>query len=63
MINRYGNRTTSKLWSNHDSSVFRGSFSAVQLMREFPEGHWDTAKKNTTAFQTMKDDLGRVKIM
>lgn len=63
MVNRYGNRTTSKLWSNHDSSVIRGSFLTIQLMREYPEGHWDTAKKNTPAFQTMKDDLGPVKIM
>ena len=63
MINRYGNRTTSKLWSNHDSSVIRGSFLTIQLMREYPDGHWDSAKKNTSAFQTMKDDLGPVKIM
>jgi len=63
IINRYGNRTTSKLWSNHESSVIRGSFLTVHLMREYPEGHWDGAKKNTSAFQTMKDDLGPVKIM
>jgi hypothetical protein len=63
MIGRYGDRTTSKLWSNHDSSVIRGSFLTVQLMREYPEGRWDTAKKNTPAFQTMKEDLGPVKIM
>ena len=63
IINRYGNRTTSKLWSNHDSSLIRGSFLTVQLMREYPEGHWDTSRKNTSAFQNMKDDLGPVKIM
>lgn len=63
MINRYGNRTTSKLWSNHESSVIRGSFMNVQLMRAYPESHWDQAKKNTVAFQTMKDDLGPVKII
>ena len=63
IINRYGDRTTSKLWSNHDSSVLRGSFLTVQLMREYPEGRWDGTKKNTSAFQTMKDDLGPVKIM
>ena len=62
IINRYGDRSTSKLWSNHESSVIRGSFLTVQLMREYPEGHWDQAKKNTAAFQTMKDDLGPVKI-
>ena len=63
IINRYGNRTTSKLWSNHDSSVIRGSFLTVQLMREYPQGQWDAARKNTKAFQDMKDDLGPVKIM
>ena len=63
IINRYGNRTTSKLWSNHESSVIRGSFLTVELIREYPEGHWDGAKKNTSAFQAMKDDLGPVKIM
>jgi hypothetical protein len=63
MISRYGDRTASKLWSNHDSSVIRGSFLTVQLMREYPEGHWDTARKNTPAFETMKEDLGPVKIM
>jgi hypothetical protein len=63
MIGRYGDRSTSKLWSNHDSSVIRGSFLTVQLMREYPEGRWDTARKNTPAFQTMKEDLGPVKIM
>jgi hypothetical protein len=63
IINRYGNRTTSMLWSNHESSVIRGSFMTVQLMREYPESHWDQTKKNTAAFLTMKDDLGPVKIM
>ncbi len=63
MISRYGDRTTSKLWSNHDSSVIRGSFLTFQLMREYPEGRWDTTRKNTPAFQTMKEDLGPVKIM
>jgi hypothetical protein len=63
IIDRHGDRTTSKLWSNHESSVLRGSFLTVQLMREYPEGRWDETKKNTSAFQTMKDDLGPVKIM
>ena len=63
IISRYGNRTTSKLWSNHDSSVIRGSFLTVQLMREYPQGQWDAARKNAKAFQNMKDDLGPVKIM
>ena len=63
IINRYGDRTASKLWSNHESSVIRGSFLTVQLMREYPEGQWGGTKKNTPAFQTMKDDLGPVKIL
>jgi peptidase M48-like protein len=63
VINRYGDRTTSRLWSNHDSSVIRGSFLTIQLMKEYPEGHWDGTKKNTAAFQSMKEDLGPVKIM
>jgi hypothetical protein len=62
VINRHGDRTTSKLWSNHDSSVIRGSFLTVQLMRQYPEGHWEQARKNTPAFQAMKEDLGPVKI-
>ena len=62
IINRYGDRTTSKLWSNHDSSVMRGSFLTVQLMRLYPEGRWDMAKKDTGAFQAMKDELGPVKL-
>jgi len=63
VINRYGDRTTSRLWSNHDSSLIRGSFLTIQLMKEYPEGHWDGTKKNTPAFQSMKEDLGPVKIM
>ena len=62
IINRYGDRSSSKLWSNHDSSVIRGSFLTVQLMRQYPEGHWEQTKKNTKAFQAMKEDLGPVKI-
>jgi hypothetical protein len=63
IINRYGNRTTSKLWSNHDSSLIRGSFLTIQLMRAYPEDRWEHSKKNSPAFLAMKDDLGPVKIM
>jgi hypothetical protein len=35
----------------------------VQLLREYPDGRWDAVKRNSPAFQTMKDDLGPVKIM
>jgi hypothetical protein len=63
IINRYGNRQTSKLWSNHDDSLIRGSFLTIQLARTYPDREWNKAKKNTTAFQAMKEDLGPVKIM
>jgi predicted Zn-dependent protease len=62
VINRYGDRSTSKLWSNHDSSLIRGSFLTIQLARAYPDGNWKEARKNTAAFQSMKEDLGPVKI-
>ena len=63
IINRYGDRTTSKLWSNHDSSLIRGSFLTIQLQRTYPDNTWEGTKKNTKAFEQMKEDLGPVKIM
>jgi hypothetical protein len=63
IINRYGNRQTSKLWSNHDDSLIRGSFLTIQLDRTHPNMDWNKAIKNTKAFQAMKEDLGPVKIM
>jgi Peptidase family M48 len=63
VINRYGSRQTSKLWSNHDDSLIRGSFLTIQLARTYPDRDWNQAKKNTAAFQAMKEDLGPVKIM
>jgi len=63
IINRYGDRTTSKLWSNHDSSLIRGSFLTIQLQRAYPDHNWEGTKKNTKAFEEMKEDLGPVKIM
>ena len=63
IINRYGDRSTSKLWSNHDSSLIRGSFLTIQLQRAYPDSTWEGTRKNTPAFQKMKEDLGPVKIM
>ena len=63
IINRYGDRNTSKLWSNHDSSLIRGSFLTIQLEREYPDQNWEGTKKNTKAFEQMKEDLGPVYIM
>jgi hypothetical protein len=62
IIDRYGDRSTSKLWSNHDSSLLRGSFLTVQLQRQYPEGHFEQAKRDTSAFRAMRDAMGPVKI-
>jgi hypothetical protein len=62
VIERYGDRTTSKLWSNHDSSLMRGSFLTVQLMRQYPEGHFEQAKRDSSAFRAMREAMGPVKI-
>jgi len=63
IISRYGDRSTSALWSNHDSSVIRGSFLTTQLIRTYPDQSWANTTKNTAAFQKMKEDLGPVKIL
>jgi len=62
IIERYGDRSTSKLWSNHDSSVLRGSFLAVQIDHEYPQGRFDSARVDTRAFQAMREAMGPVKI-
>ena len=62
IIDRYSDRTTSRVWSNHDSSLMRGSFLTIQLMREYPDGHWDKAKTDTAAFQAMREAMGPVKV-
>jgi predicted Zn-dependent protease len=62
VIERYGDRSTSRLWSNHDSSVLRGSFLSVQLAAQYPQGHFDGARVDTPAFQAMREAMGPVKI-
>jgi hypothetical protein len=62
MIEHYGNRSTSKLWSNHDSAVLRGSFMTVQLIKQYPDHHFDGMRRNTGAFDAMREALGPVKI-
>jgi hypothetical protein len=62
LIERYGDRSISLLWSNHDSSVLRGSFLEAQLAMQYPHGHFDGARVNTKAFQAMRDAMGPVKI-
>jgi beta-barrel assembly-enhancing protease len=61
-IERYGSRSTSKVWSNHDSSVLRGSYLTIQLARQYPANQWDSSKRNSKAFEQMKEDLGPIKI-
>jgi len=61
-ISRYGDRSTSKVWSNHDSSVLRGSYLTIQLWRQYPANQWDGAKRSSKAFEQMKEDLGPIKI-
>lgn len=63
MIDRYADRSTSALWSSHDSSLLRGSFLTVQLSRQYPEGHFDKSVTQTADFTTMKDVMGPVKVM
>lgn len=62
VIERYGDRTSSRIWSNHDSSLMRGSFLTVLLQKEYGGDHFEGAKRDTQAFRAMKADLGPVKI-
>jgi hypothetical protein len=62
IIERYGSRTTSKIWSNHDSSLLRGSFLTVQLMRQYPESQFEQMKRDSSAFRAMREAMGPVKI-
>jgi hypothetical protein len=62
VIERYGDRTSSRICSNHDSSLMRGSFLTVQLQKEYAADHFESAKKDTKGFRAMKAELGPVKI-
>jgi hypothetical protein len=62
MVERYG-RSSSAIWSDHDSNLLRGSFLTVQLSRQYPMGQFDHATVDTQAFKKMKDAMGPVKIM
>jgi hypothetical protein len=62
LINRYGDRSSSLIWSNHDSNVLRGSFLVVQIETQYPQGHFDGARVDTKAFQAMREAMGPVKI-
>jgi len=63
MVEHYRDRSASALWSNHDSSLLRGSFLTTQLAREYPEGQFDHATVDTDRFKAMKEAMGPVKIM
>lgn len=62
MTDRYGQRSTSAIWSNHDSSVIRGSFLTVQLQRRFAEMDFAQARVDTDEFRAMRAAMGPVKI-
>ena len=62
MVERYG-RSSSAIWSDHDSNLMRGSFLTVQLARQYPKGQFDHAIVNTNSFTSMKEAMGPVKIM
>jgi predicted Zn-dependent protease len=62
MVERYG-RSSSAIWSDHDSNLLRGSFLTVQLGRQYPEGHFDHTVVDTESFKNMKEIMGPVKIM
>jgi beta-barrel assembly-enhancing protease len=62
MVDRYG-RSSSAIWSDHDSNLLRGSFLTVQLARQYPKGQFDHAVIDTDAFKKMKDTMGPVKIL
>lgn len=63
MVSRYSDRSTSAIWSSHDSSVLRGSFLTVQISRRFPQQDVSKGTVDTDAFRTMRDTMGPVKIM
>jgi hypothetical protein len=62
IIERYGTRSTSKLWSNHDSALLRGSFLTVQLLKQYPDHQFDGTRVNSVAFDAMREAMGPVKI-
>jgi hypothetical protein len=63
MVERYGNRSTSKIWSDHDAMLLRGSFLTVQIQRQYPQEKFKDAIVDTPAFKAMKQVMGPVKIM
>ncbi len=62
MVEHYG-RSSSAIWSNHDSNLLRGSFLTVQLTRQYPLGQFDHAVTDTNNFKKMKEAMGPVKVL
>jgi hypothetical protein len=63
LIERYGGRTTSAVWSSHESNVLRGSFLTVQVQRQYPQGDFADKTTDTEAFRAMRQAMGPVKSM
>ena len=63
MIERYGGRSISKIWSDHDSNVMRGSFLTIQIQRQYPQEDFSKAIVDTEAFRAMREAMGPVKVM
>jgi predicted Zn-dependent protease len=61
MVEHYG-RSSSDIWSNHDSNLLRGSFLSMQLTRQYPQGQFDRYIVDTQSFKNMKTAMGPVKI-
>jgi Peptidase family M48 len=62
-IEHYGDRSTSKIWSNHESSLMRGSFLVNQIRRQYPYQKFDATKTDSAAFRAMKEAMGPVKVI
>ena len=63
MIDRYGGRTSSAIWSDHASTVLRGSFLTVQIQRQYPQADFVTSTVDTQEFRRMREAMGPVKSM
>ena len=63
LVERYGGRTTSAIWSSHESNVLRGSFMTVQIQRQYPQADFSQKTADTEAFRAMREAMGPVKIM
>jgi hypothetical protein len=63
LIERHGGRSTSAVWSSHESNVLRGSFMTVQVQRQYPQGDFSDKTTDTEAFRAMRQAMGPVKSM